>query len=123
MQRKPGGYRKPTAQQRKHSKINKSDYRKWFQQFWNLSGVSHGKYPKPFSSEIANRLTRMFSFWGDTVLDPFCGVGTTLVAAMRCNRNSVGIEIDEKYCRIALNRLEEENEPLFTHTRLEYLKL
>ncbi|MBW1835873.1 MAG: site-specific DNA-methyltransferase [Deltaproteobacteria bacterium] len=123
MQRKPGGYRKPTAQQRKQSKINKSDYRKWFQQFWNLSGVSHGKYPEPFSSEIANRLTRMFSFWGDTVLDPFCGVGTTLVAAMRCNRNSVGIEIDEKYCRIALNRLEEENEPLFTHTRLEYLKL
>ena len=123
MQRKPGGYRKPTAQQRKQSKINKSDYKKWFQQFWNLSGGSHGKYSEPFSSEIANRLTRMFSFWGDTVLDPFCGVGTTLVAAMRCNRNSVGIEIDEKYCRIALNRLEEENEPLFTHTRLEYLKL
>jgi site-specific DNA-methyltransferase (adenine-specific) len=123
MQRKPGGYRKPTAQQRKQSKINKSDYKKWFQQFWNLSGVPHGKYPAPFPTEIASRLTRMFSYWGDTVLDPFCGVGTTLVAAMKCNRNSIGLEIDEKYCRIALNRLEEENEPLFTNTRLEYLNL
>ena len=61
----------------------------------------------------AYRLVRMFSFWGDTVLDPFCGTGTTMLAAMKCGRNSIGIEIVEDYCRMALKRLNAENQDLF----------
>jgi modification methylase len=120
MQRKPGGYRQPTDKQRRSSMISKDDYDKWFRQFWNITGASTKQHPAPFPLELAYRLIRMFSFWGDTVLDPFCGTGTTMIAAMKCNRNSIGIEVDEAYCSIAANRLRDENQNLFSSARLEF---
>lgn len=108
MQRKPGGYRTPTGEQRQRSMISKADYEAWFRQFWTISGASTKEHPAPFPEELAGRLVRMFSFWGDTVLDPFCGAGTTMVAAMKCQRNSIGIEIDEAYCRMTERRLQKE---------------
>jgi site-specific DNA-methyltransferase (adenine-specific) len=65
----------------------------------------------------------MFSFWGDTVLDPFCGTGTTMVAAMKWHRNSIGVEIDREYCRMAARRLMHENSDLFSKADLQFLKL
>jgi modification methylase len=120
MQRKPGGYRQPTDKQRRSSIISKDDYDKWFRQFWNITGASTKQHPAPFPLELAYRLIRMFSFWGDTVLDPFCGSGTTMIAAMKCNRNSIGIEVDEEYCNIATNRLKDENQNLFSSAKLEF---
>ena len=52
----------------------------------------------------------MFSFVGDTVLDPFCGSGTTMIAAMRSGRNSIGIETEIEYCNMIANRLYKEND-------------
>lgn len=118
MQRKPGGYRKPTEEQRRLSRISKQEFGKWFQQFWNLSGASTRPHPAPFPLELAYRLGRMFSFWGDTVLDPFCGMGTTMLAAMKCGRNSIGIEIDREYCRMAAQRLKSEHNDMFLKTEL-----
>src|SRR5208283_976807 len=83
MQRKPGGYRQPSGEQRDASRISKEEFDKWFQQFWNLTGASTKNHPAPFPMELAKRLVRMFSFVGDTVLDPFCGSGTTMVSALR----------------------------------------
>lgn len=123
MQRKPGGYRKPTEQQRKLSKISKDDFSKWFQQFWNISGASTKEHPAPFPLELATRLIRMFSFWGDTVLDPFCGTGTTMLAAMKTSRNSIGIEIDREYCRKAASRLRQEPSDMFQPVELHFEKL
>jgi site-specific DNA-methyltransferase (adenine-specific) len=71
------------------------------------------EHPAPFPFELAYRLVRMFSFFGDTVLDPFCGTGTTLLAAAKTGRNSIGIEIDPAYCRMAERRLERETRSLF----------
>src|SRR5205807_9121082 len=88
MQRKPGGYRQPTEEQRRHSMIAKDDYGKWFQQFWNITGASTREHPAPFPVELAYRLVRMFSFCGDTVLDPFAGTASTMLAAMKADRNS-----------------------------------
>ena len=122
MQRKPGGYRKPTEEQRRLSKIEKNEYSEWFRQFWTLNGASTKKHPAPFPLQLAYQLVRMFSFWGDTVLDPFCGTGTTMLAAMKCGRNSIGIEIDREYCRMAANHLKKENQDLFHDTRLEFMK-
>jgi DNA modification methylase len=51
---------------------------------------------------------KLFSFVGDTVLDPFMGSGSTLVAASRCGRNGIGVEIDPRYCEIAVGRIENE---------------
>ena len=105
MQRKPGGYRKPTDQQRRLSLIDKADFDMWFQQFWNLPGASTKQHPAPFPLELADRLVRMFSFVGDTVLDPFAGTGTTLLAAAEASRNAIGVEIDPRYHRLAKERL------------------
>jgi DNA modification methylase len=121
MQRKPGGYRQPTERQRKLSMISKAEYRKWFQQFWNLGGASTRKHPAPFPEELAYRLVRMFSFIDDTVVDPFCGSGTTMVAAMKAGRNSIGIEIDAEYCRMTEERLRDENTSMFSSASLEFI--
>lgn len=118
MQRKPGGYRKPTPEQREMSKIQKDDYSKWFQQFWNITGASTKLHPAPFPFELAHRLVRMFSFWGDTVLDPFCGTATTMLAAMESGRNSIGIEVDSEYFKLAAERLKEKNRNLFSTRNL-----
>ncbi len=119
MQRKPGGYRKPTDEQRKLSMIPKDKFDRWFQQFWNLTGVSTKEHPAPFPLELASRLVQMFSFVGDTVLDPFCGTGTTMLAALKNHRNSIGVELDTEYCRMAASRLMNENTPLFSQADLQ----
>jgi site-specific DNA-methyltransferase (adenine-specific) len=120
MQRKPGGYRKPTDEQRGLSKIDKKDFDRWFQQIWNIPGASLKKHPAPFPLELAARLVRMFSFAGDTVLDPFSGSGTTMVAALKNDRNSVGVEIDPEYCRMAARYLKAESSDLFAEAELSF---
>ncbi len=122
MQRKPGGYRRPTQEQRRLSMIDKNDFAGWFRQFWTVTGASTKKHPAPFPFELAYRLVRMFSFWGDTVLDPFCGTGTTMLAAMKCGRSSIGVELDEAYCRMALDRLRAEGRDLFRESEIEFLR-
>jgi site-specific DNA-methyltransferase (adenine-specific) len=123
MQRKPGGYRQPTGKQRDASRISKEEFGLWFQQIWNITGASTKNHPAPFPLELAMRLVRMFSFTGDTVLDPFCGSGTTMVAAIRTGRNSIGVEIDPEYCRMAARYLKAENEDLFATTKLRFEKV
>jgi len=122
MQRKPGGYRKPTEEQRRQSMIDKKDFNRWFQQIWNIPGASTMKHPAPFPLELATRLVCMFSFVGDTVLDPFCGSGTTMVAASKNNRNSIGVEIDPEYCQMAARYLKAESSDLFSDARLIFEK-
>lgn len=122
MQRKPGGYRKPTERQRDASRIDKEAFDRWFQQIWNITGASTKHHPAPFPLELATRLVRMFSFTEDTVLDPFCGSGTTMVAALRTGRNSVGIEIDPEYCRMAARYLKAETADLFAKAELRFEK-
>ncbi len=123
MQRKPGGYRKPTLEQRRLSMISKKDFEKWFRQFWNISGASTKEHPAPFPYELAYRLVRMFSFVGDTVLDPFCGTGTTMLAAIKTDRNSIGIEIDPDYCKMTLDRIKKETLTFFDKIELEISKI
>lgn len=123
MQRKPGGYRKPTEDQRRLSKIDKKDFDIWFQQIWNITGASTRIHPAPFPLELATRLIRMFSFHGDTVLDPFCGTGTTMIGAMRHGRNSIGIDIEPEYCRMAARYLKKESSNLFFDTELTFEKM
>jgi len=119
MQRKPGAYRRPTDEQRRLSRIGKEEFNTWFRQIWTLPGSSTRQHPAPFPVALAERLVRMFSFWGDTVLDPFCGTGTTCVAALRSGRNSVGVDVERAYCRMADRRLLRERGPLFPSARVE----
>jgi len=106
--RKPGGYRHPTQRQRDLSTIDKTDHRRWFQQIWSdVPGEVQRHHPAPFPVEIARRLIGMFSFVGDTVLDPFWGTGNTTVAAIESHRSSVGFEIEPKYLRAVRSKFSE----------------
>jgi DNA modification methylase len=106
MQRKPGGYRSPTKAERILSIVSAENYQTWFRQIWSdVRGTSNPKHPAPFPVEFAERLVRMFSFVGDTVLDPFMGTGTTNLACAKWGRNSIGIELDPDYYALARRRV------------------
>jgi len=115
MLRKPGGYRRPTIPARLLSVISAENHREWFQQIWQgITGASTREHPAPYPLVLAERLVRMFSFVGDTVLDPFMGTGTTNLAAARWGRNSVGVEIDPEYFAMAQDRIADSAASLFS---------
>ncbi|HTU34409.1 MAG TPA: site-specific DNA-methyltransferase [Candidatus Acidoferrum sp.] len=115
MERKPGGYRTPDISSKVLSLISAENHKRWFQQIWTgLTGASTKHHPAPYPVELAERLVRMFSFVGDTVLDPFLGTGTTTVAAAKWARNSIGFEVDKHYLELANKRIREETSSLFS---------
>lgn len=123
MQRKPGGYRKPSLETRILSLISSVNHQKWFQQIWmGLTGASTRRHPAPFPEELAERLIRMFSFVGDTVLDPFMGTGTTSTAAAKFGRNSIGVEIDSQYFDMASHRVRDEAMNMFTDIQINVIR-
>ena len=123
MQRKPGGYRSPSVATRVLSLISAENHQKWFQQIWTgLTGASTKNHPAPFPSELAERLIRMFSFVGDTVLDPFMGTGTTNLAAARWGRNSIGVEVDPHYFDLARRRINAGIPKLLSRATVEVVK-
>jgi DNA modification methylase len=123
MERKPGGYRTPSLAARVLSVISAENHQEWFQQIWTgVTGASTKHHPAPYPIELAERLVRMFSFVGDTVLDPFLGTGTTSVAASRWGRHSIGTEIDPHYFDLALTRLHEESAKLFGRMTVRSVK-
>jgi len=123
MLRKPGGYRSPSVEARILSVISEENHQKWFQQIWTgLTGASTKNHPAPYPVELAERLVRMFSFVGDTVLDPFMGSGSTNIAAASCGRNSVGVEIDSEYFEMAHSRLRQETAGLFRSVYISSFK-
>jgi site-specific DNA-methyltransferase (adenine-specific) len=117
MLRKPGGYRQPTEEQRDQSRLTKDEHHNWFQQVWTVPGESTKQHPAPYPIEVAYRLVRMFSFAGDTVLDPFMGTGTSLLAASYCERNGIGVEVDEMYFRKSKARLDSAAQETFPGMR------
>jgi DNA modification methylase len=115
MERKPGGYRSPDISSKLLSVISVENHKRWFQQIWTgVTGASTRNHPAPFPLELAERLVRMFSFVGDTVLDPFMGTGTTTVAAAKWGRNSIGFEVDSHYFKFAHKRIVDETSSLFS---------
>jgi DNA modification methylase len=123
MQRKPGGYRTPDLATKILSVIPEAYHREWFQQIWSgVTGASTRHHPAPYPVELATRLIRMFSFVGDTVLDPFLGTGTTTVAAAKCGRSSIGYGIDDEYLTYAHHRISAQTSDLFNTAALKVLR-
>ena len=124
MQRKPGGYRAPDLPTRILSVIPEDKYQIWFQQIWTgVTGASTRLHPAPYPLELATRLIRMFSFVGDTVLDPFSGTATSALAAAQCGRNSIGTEIDPDYFEASQQRICKEAKPRFPNAKFDFVHL
>lgn len=91
----------------KKSNITKDEFMEWTNGVWTFNGESKKRvgHPTPFPVELPRRCIKLFSFVGDTVLDPFLGSGTTLIACVENNRKGIGVEIDKNYCELAKERL------------------
>jgi len=89
------------------SDISKKEFMDWTNGVWNFSGESKKRigHPAPFPVELPRRCIKLFSFVEDTVLDPFLGSGSTLIACAQNNRKGIGIEIDRNYCELTKKRL------------------
>ncbi len=106
--RKGGTYRSPSAAQKALSMLSKDEMKGWLKTAWtDIKGESTRRgHPAPFPVELAERLIRLFSFAGDTVLDPFVGTGTTTLAAMGVGRNSIGTDCDPDFIAMAKERVQ-----------------
>ena len=92
--RKRGKWPVPTMGQKERSRLTKQERQEWFRGVWRLSPERQNGHQAMFPVELARRLVKMYSFHGETVLDPFLGSGTTSQAAKETGRNSIGFEID-----------------------------
>ncbi len=97
-------------QKRGKSDITKEEFIEWTNGLWTFSGESKKKigHPAPFPLELPKRCIKLFSFVGDVILDPFLGSGTTVIAACKLKRKAIGIEIDKKYFKLAIDRISKE---------------
>jgi site-specific DNA-methyltransferase (adenine-specific) len=100
----------------RQSDISKEDFMAWTNGVWTFCGESKKRigHPAPFPVQLPHRAIKLFSFVQDVVFDPFCGSGTTLIAAAKNNRIGIGLEIDSKYCELAANRIRNEIDILET---------
>jgi DNA modification methylase len=106
--RKGGEYRSPSSTQKALSMLTREEMKSWLRSAWvDIKGESTRRgHPAPYPQSLAERLIKLFSFAGDTVLDPFVGTGTTNLAAVATGRNSIGNEIEPTYLKIAEQRLQ-----------------
>jgi DNA modification methylase len=91
---------KISAEAKEKSKLTKEEWREYTKTVWSIANTSHSDHPAVFPVEIPYRLTKLFSFYEETVLDPFGGIGTTARAAIPLGRRAVCIEQNAKYVRI-----------------------
>lgn len=104
--KKLGESPKPTKEQKELSKLTPEEWNTFFSGHWNFSGVKQSKHIAMFPEELPKRLIKMFSFVGETVIDPFLGSGTTSLAAKKLSRNSIGYEINSNFLDIIKEKLE-----------------
>ena len=103
--RKDGERKKKSGYQ-----INPGDFKSWRNSIWEISPEKAGRlnHVAPYPKEIPHRIIVLYSYEKEIIMDPFLGSGTTCVAAKNLNRKSIGIEINPKYCEIAVKRLRQE---------------
>ena len=123
--KKLGNAPKPTKEQKERSIITKEEWGEYFSSHWHFNGVKQYEHIAMFPEELPKRLIKMFSFAGETVLDPFAGSGTTSLAAKHLGRNSIGYEINRSFAPIIRSKLcegqlsfnEEESQVFFFEDR------
>lgn len=97
--------KQPTKFQKEKSKLTKEEWREYTKTVWHIANTSDPNHPAVFPVEIPRRLIKLFSFYDETVLDPFAGIGTTAIAAMELGRRSICFEQNPDYVTIIQNRV------------------
>ncbi len=120
--KKYGNQPKVNREVKEQSKMTQEEWNQYFTGHWNFSGEKQDKHLAMFPEELPKRLIKMFSFVGDTVLDPFLGSGTTSLAAKNLNRNSVGYEINEDFLPIIKEKLGLKQNTIFQNDSFEIIK-
>lgn len=103
--KKLGDSPKPTKEQKELSKMTAEEWNTFFAGHWNFAGARQNGHIAMFPEELPRRLIKMFSFVGETILDPFAGSGTTALAAKNTDRNSVGFEINPEFIPMIQQKL------------------
>lgn len=119
--KKLGDAPKPTKENKELSKMTAEEWNTFFAGHWNFAGARQDNHIAMFPEELPKRLIKMFSFVGDTVLDPFAGSGTSNLAAKNLGRNSVGYEINPEFIPIIRQKLGA-NQMNFQNTNFEFIK-
>lgn len=120
--KKPGDPPQVNQEIKKLSAISKEKWKEYFLGHWYFSGARQDGHIAMFPVELPKRAIEMFTFVGETVLDPFYGSGTTSLAAILTERNSVGYEINEGFSPLIKEKLNSQKENLFGGFELEFKK-
>jgi len=120
--KKSGTPPKVSKEQKELSKLTTEEWNTYFQGHWNFGGSKQDSHIAMFPEELPKRLIKMFSFTGDTILDPFLGSGTTSLAAKNLNRNSVGYEINADFIPIIKKKLAVSENKMFEDHSYKFVK-
>ena len=112
--KKPGKTRKIPKEIKEASRLTKEEWKQYFSGHWYFGGAKQIEHQAMFPEELPRRIIKMFSFVGETVLDPFLGSGTTAKVALELNRNAVGYEINPKFLDIIKQKINFDNQNLFS---------
>lgn len=116
--KKPGEQPEVSKEIKEQSAISKEKWKEYFFGHWTFAGARQQDHIAMFPLELPKRTIEMFSFLGDTVLDPFVGSGTTSLAAKVSGRNSIGYEINKEFLPIIKEKLDTREDTLFKEARL-----
>jgi len=120
--KKYGNAPKVSNEIKEQSKLTQDEWNQYFTGHWNFPGEKQDKHLAMFPEELPKRLIKMFSFVGDTVLDPFLGSGTTSLAAKNLKRNSIGYEINEDFLPLIEEKLGSKQNTIFQDATFEIIK-
>ncbi len=120
--KKPGKKVIPSKEIKERSRLSKEEWKEYFSGHWNFPGEKQIGHEAMFPEELPKRLIKMFTFVNDTVLDPFLGSGTTIKAALKLERNSVGYEINEGFLPIIKEKLGLNTTLLTLKNKIEIVK-
>jgi len=120
--KKTGIAPQPSKEIKEKSRLSKEEWNQYFIGHWNFNGVKQDKHLAMFPEELPRRLIKMFSFVNDNILDPFLGSGTTSLAAINLDRNSVGYEINKEFLPIIKEKVGAAKENLFRNFDFEFIE-
>ncbi len=120
--KKRGNPPKISKEIKEKSKLTIEEWNQYFTGHWNFPGEKQNKHLAMFPEELPARLIKMFSFVGETILDPFLGSGTATLAARKLERNSIGYEINEKFLPIIKEKLGINKYTIFADANFEIIK-